>query len=115
MEKQAKIKEIADFLLKESTNANVEPVCTMEDGTEIRLDSASTVIVNRILEEAFIPYLAEKLVERGYCRREEIAKQYHDMLAEEDIECFNDGRDNAYLYTDHLLAINDKIYKELTK
>ena len=59
--------------------------------------------------------IATAIFNADYRKREEIAKQYHDMLAEEDIECFNDGRDNAYLYTDHLLAINDKIYKELTK
>jgi transcriptional/translational regulatory protein YebC/TACO1 len=59
--------EIKDFLMAKSMEANVEPVFEdPENGIEIRLDEKSTFVLNQILEQAFIPYLAKCLAEAGY-------------------------------------------------
>lgn len=58
--------EIHDFLLAKSTAANVEPVFETEDGEELPLDEKATFVLNQILEQAFIPYLAQCLVDAGF-------------------------------------------------
>ena len=63
-----KIEELTAFLLAKSNAANVEPVFVTEDGTEIMLDEKSANVLNAILEQAFIPYLANVLCEEGYSK-----------------------------------------------
>ena len=58
--------EIHDFLFEKSTAANVEPVFETPEGEEILLDEKSSFVLNQILEQAFIPYLAQCLVEEGF-------------------------------------------------
>lgn len=58
--------EIYDFLFEKSTAANVEPVFETPEGKEISLDEKSAFVLNQILEQAFLPYLAQCLVEEGF-------------------------------------------------
>lgn len=63
---QEQIKELTEFMLEVSGSANVEPVFVDENGEEMRLNKGATSLLNDILEQAFIPYLAQKLIENGY-------------------------------------------------
>jgi Zn finger protein HypA/HybF involved in hydrogenase expression len=68
MEKQ--IEEMAKIMLEESQKANVEPVLEIE-GKEIVLGEIITKILDNILEQAFIPFLAEILYKQGYTKQEQ--------------------------------------------
>lgn len=63
---QEQVEELTQFMLEASNSANVEPVFECENGEKICLNSGATSILNDILEQAFIPYLAQKLVNAGY-------------------------------------------------
>ena len=65
MEREKQIKEMVKEMLEISTSANVEPVLEI-DGKEIVLGESATRVLDNILEQAFIPYLAEKLYNAGY-------------------------------------------------
>lgn len=60
------IEAIKQFMLKASNSANVEPVFTGENGEQVRLNAEATELLNDILEQALIPFLAKALVEAGY-------------------------------------------------
>ena len=68
MEKQ--IEEMAKIMLEESQKANVEPVFEIE-GKEIVLGDIITKILDNILEQAFIPFLAEILYNADYRKVEQ--------------------------------------------
>ena len=70
MSREKQIEEIARFMLEKSNSANVEPIFMAEDGTEIVLDEKSIKLLDVILEQAFIPFLAETLYNEGYCKQE---------------------------------------------
>ena len=60
------IEEMAKFMLEKSNSANAEPIFTAEDGTVAVLGENMTKVLDAILEQAFIPFLAECLVKEGY-------------------------------------------------
>lgn len=60
------IEEMRDFMLKKSNSANVEPVFTTSEGQEIILGKDLTKLLNDVLEQAFIPFLAEALYSADY-------------------------------------------------
>ena len=59
------IEEMAKIMLEQSQRADVEPVLEI-DGKEIVLGENATIILNNVLEQAFIPFLAELLYNAGY-------------------------------------------------
>jgi hypothetical protein len=73
MNKEHIIEEMAREMLEIITSANVEPVLEI-DGKEIVLGENATKILDNILEQAFIPYLAKHLTEQGYRKISEIEK-----------------------------------------
>ena len=64
------IAELHNFMFEKSNSANVEPVFTDGEGKEHYLDDKSAVVINDILEQAFIPFLAKAVIEEGYEKRE---------------------------------------------
>lgn len=80
-----KIKELTEFMLAKSTAANVEPVFTTKDGKEITLGENLTAILNDVLEQAFIPFLAEELVKAGYSQRDDVSNPSVTPLAPSSI------------------------------
>jgi hypothetical protein len=70
MSKEKQIEEMAKTMLEESQKANVEPVLEME-GKEVVLGENATKVLNNILEQAFIPFLAEVLYNAGYHKQSE--------------------------------------------
>lgn len=73
MDKDKQIEEMAKTMLEESQKANVEPVLEME-GKEIVLGENATKVLNNILEQAFIPFLAEVLYTAGYRKASDVAR-----------------------------------------
>lgn len=69
-EKNKKIFDLHNFMLEKSNSANAEPVFTDKDGNEHQLDAKAAAVIDNILEQAFIPYLAVALVEEGYQKQE---------------------------------------------
>lgn len=67
------IEEMRDFMLKKSNSANVEPVFTTSEGQEIVLGKDLTKLLNDVLEQAFIPFLAEALYNAGFSKQEWIS------------------------------------------
>ena len=82
MSRDKQIEEMAKYMLEESTSANVEPVLEME-GKEFILGENATKILNNILEQAFIPFLAEKLYAKGYRKASEVAREIFEEIEEE--------------------------------
>ncbi len=68
--KEKAIAELHNFMFEKSNSANVEPVFTDGEGKEHYLDDKSAVVINDILEQAFIPFLAKAVIEEGYEKRE---------------------------------------------
>ena len=60
--KEKAIAELHNFMFEKSNSANVEPVFTDGEGKEHYLDDKSAVVINDILEQAFIPFLDRKSV-----------------------------------------------------
>jgi hypothetical protein len=71
MSKEKQIEEMRDFMLAKSNSANVEPVFTTSEGQEIVLGKDLTKLLNNVLEQAFIPFLAEALYNAGYRKQSE--------------------------------------------
>ena len=63
------IEEMAKLMLEKSNSANVEPIFTAKDGTQIVLGEQATKLLDDVLEQAFIPFLAEILWDSGYRRQ----------------------------------------------
>lgn len=69
MTKQERYEEILKLLREKSTAANVELCYETEDGETMVVDNPETLeFLNQILEEAYLPFLTEVLVEAGYHR-----------------------------------------------
>lgn len=85
MTEQEQIEELTQFMLEASDSANVEPVFECENGEDIRLNSGATSILNAILEQAFIPYLAQKLVKAGYGDVSEYKAEIDRLKSENEI------------------------------
>ena len=62
------IKALSDFIFSVSNSAEVEPVFQSKDGTEVTISKELSDVLNAILEQAFIPYIAKALYEAGYIK-----------------------------------------------
>ncbi len=89
MEREKQIKEMVKEMLEISTSANVEPVLEI-DGKEIVLGESATRVLDNILEQAFIPYLAEKLYNAGY-RKVDTGVTIHMNGESELTKAFNEA------------------------
>ncbi|MBE6689852.1 MAG: hypothetical protein E7590_01040 [Ruminococcaceae bacterium] len=77
------IEEMARFMLEKSNSANVEPIFTAQDGTEIVLGEEATKLLDDVLEQAFIPFLAECLVKEGYRKSTDVAREIFEEIERE--------------------------------
>ena len=69
MTKEERYKEIYELLLEQSSTANVDLCYETPDGETMVVDNPEALaVMNQILEEAYLPYLTEVLVEAGYHR-----------------------------------------------
>lgn len=128
---QEQIKELTQFMLEVSNSANVEPVFVDENGEEMRLNKGAASLLNDILEQAFIPYLAQKLIENGYgdvSKYKKRLKQSEDnflVLTTKDLDLTREKEklkaeiaqlkyENTVLYEvkSNLLEENDKLLKD---
>ena len=66
MDNEKQIEGLRNFMLEKSNSANVEPVFTTSEGREITLGQNLTKLLNDVLEQAFIPFLAETLYAENY-------------------------------------------------
>jgi hypothetical protein len=71
---------MARFMLEKSNSANVEPIFTKKDGTQIVLGEQATKLLNDVLEQAFIPFLADALVKDGYRKASEVAREIFEEI-----------------------------------
>ena len=58
--------ELITILHKASVEANVTPEFNGNDGTTIELSQPVIDLLNNILEQAYIPYLAQVVIDNGY-------------------------------------------------
>lgn len=69
MTKQERYEEILKLLREKSITADVELCFETEEGETVVVDNPDTLdLLNQILEEAYLPFLTEVLVEAGYHR-----------------------------------------------
>ena len=69
MTKQERYEEIYKLLLEKSSTANVDLCYETHDGETMVVDNPEVLaVMNQILEEAYLPFLTEVLVEAGYHR-----------------------------------------------
>ena len=58
--------ELITILHKASVEANVTPEFNGDDGTTIELSQPVIDVINNILEQAYLPFLAEVVIDNGY-------------------------------------------------
>lgn len=69
MTQQERYDEILKLLLEKSSAANVELCYETHDGETMVVDNPEVLdVMNQILEQAYLPFLTEVLVEAGYHR-----------------------------------------------
>lgn len=69
MTEQERYEEIYKLLLEKSSTANVDLCYETKDGETMVVDNPEVLaVMNQILEEAYLPFLTEVLVEAGYHR-----------------------------------------------
>lgn len=69
MTQQERYDEIYNLLLEKSSTANVDLCYETQDGETMVVDNPEVLeVLNQILEEAYLPFLTEVLVEAGYHR-----------------------------------------------
>ena len=61
--------ELLTILYEASVNANVAPEFHGDDGTTIELTQNVIDMINRILEEAYLPYLVNVVIDNGYRKK----------------------------------------------
>ncbi len=67
MTQQERYDEILKLLLEKSSTANVDLCYETQDGETMVVDNPEVLeVLNQILEEAYLPFLTEVLVEAGY-------------------------------------------------
>lgn len=66
MNKEKEIEELRTLMFEKSNSQNVEPVFTDENDEEHYLPDEAIKVLNDILEKAFIPFLAEVVINAGY-------------------------------------------------
>ena len=64
--------ELITILHKASVNANVAPEFHGDTGTTIELSQPVIDMINNILEQAYLPFLAEVVIENGYRKQKGI-------------------------------------------
>ena len=65
--KRERTEELLQYLIAESTSQNIVPVFVDEDGEEQYIDHPDTLaLINSILEQAYLPFIAQKVIEAGY-------------------------------------------------
>jgi hypothetical protein len=74
------IEEMAQFMLEKSNSANVEPIFEAKDGTQIVLGEQATKLLDDVLEQAFIPFLAKALYNAGYRKTEDVAREIFEEI-----------------------------------
>lgn len=84
-DREKQIEELRALLFENSNSANVEPVFTDENGEEHYLPDGAIKVLNDILEKAFIPFLAEVIIDNGYRKMDEVTLRLDlgDRSAEE--------------------------------
>ncbi len=84
-DREKQIEELRALLFEKSNSANVEPVFTDESGEEHYLPDEAIKVLNDILEKAFIPFLAEVIIDNGYRKMDEVTLRLDlgDRSAEE--------------------------------
>lgn len=74
MTKMDQYQKLHNLLLSKSTSADITPVFHTDDGQEIPLTPEAISVLNSILEQAFIPFICDVLIEEGYHKDEEITE-----------------------------------------
>ena len=64
--------ELITILHKASVEANVTPEFNGNDGTTIELSQPVIDLLNNILEQAYIPYMAQVVIDNGYRKQKGI-------------------------------------------
>lgn len=64
--------ELITILHKASVNANVAPEFHGDNGTTVELTQPVIDMINNILEQAYLPFLAEVVIENGYRKQKGI-------------------------------------------
>lgn len=81
MNKEKEIEKLQALLIEKSNSANVELVFTDNDGIEYRIDNEKALeVINNILEQAFIPFLAEQVINAGYGNVKQAVKGFAEEL-----------------------------------
>lgn len=77
MDKEKEIEKLQTLMLQRSNLANVEPVFIDENGNEYTIDNEKALkVLNDILEQAFIPFLAEQIINAGYGNFKQAIKEF---------------------------------------
>ena len=98
MDKVEQIEELKTLMLEKSDLTKVEPVFTDNDGEEYYLDEDSIKYLGDILEQAFIPFLAEVVISAGYRKADDVRKEIIKQVLQELKEL-------GYIhYVDYLLS-----------
>ena len=58
--------ELLTIIYEASVNANVAPEFHGDDGTTIELTQPVIDMINNILEQAYLPYIADVVIDNGY-------------------------------------------------
>lgn len=64
--KRQKVADLLTYLREKSTSANVIPVFVDEDGEENYIDGPAIEVLNQILEQAYLPFIARAAIEGGW-------------------------------------------------
>ena len=102
MSRDKQIEEMAKDMLEASTSANAEPVLEIE-GKEIVLGENATKILDNILEQAYIPFLAETLYAKGYRKASDVAREIFEVI------------ENLFIKDNFRLICNRSAFAELKK
>ena len=55
-------KDLYEILIEKSNSAKIDPVFRTEDGQKHALSEKEMDLVNQIIEDAYLPYIAEVLI-----------------------------------------------------
>lgn len=117
-DREKQIEELRALLFEKSSSANVEPVFTDESGEEHYLPDEAIKVLNDILEKAFIPFLAEVIIDNGYRKMDEVTLRLDlgDRSAEEIqqiAEAFANEPTTAILVPSNESEIRKQIAKDI--
>ena len=98
-------------MLEASTTANVEPVLEME-GKEVVLGENATKILNNILEQAYIPFLAKALYNAGYRKATDVAREIFEEIQRRFKELYEEGKISPFQCCVKAINETEKKYTE---